>query len=171
MLGPIANFTVDEVLTSGVNAKMNPPLREEKDRKAIIEGLKDGTIDCLITDHAPHAKEEKAKGLATAPNGIIGFETALAAVITNLVKPGYVDYMDMVRFMSYRPAELLGLKTRGEISTGKIADLTIFDPNETYTYTEDMIVSKSKNTPWIGKELTGKVKYTVVGGRVVYSEN
>ncbi len=165
------SFTVDEVLTSGVNAKMNPPLREEKDRKAIIEGLKDGTIDCLITDHAPHAKEEKAKGLATAPNGIIGFETALAAVITNLVKPGYVDYMDMVRFMSYRPAELLGLKTRGEISTGKIADLTIFDPNETYTYTEDMIVSKSKNTPWIGKELTGKVKYTVVGGRVVYSEN
>ena len=130
------SFTVDEVLNSGVNAKMNPPLREEKDRKAIIEGLKDGTIDCLITDHAPHAKEEKNKGLKQAPNGIIGFETALPAVITNLIKTGYIDYMDMVRFMSYRPAELLGLKTRGEISVGKTADLTIFDPNEEYTYTE-----------------------------------
>ena len=165
------SFTVDEVLNSGVNAKMNPPLREEKDRLAIIEGLKDGTIDCLITDHAPHAKEEKAKGLASAPNGIIGFETALAVVITNLVKPGHINYMDMVRFMSYRPAELLGLTTRGEISEGKMADLTIFNPSEEYTYTEDMIVSKSKNSPWIGKKLTGKVKMTVVGGRIVYNED
>ena len=155
------SFTVDEVLTSGVNAKMNPPLREEKDRMAIIEGLKDGTIDAIITDHAPHSKEEKAKGLEQAPNGIIGFETAIPAVITNLIKPGHLDYIDMVRLMSYRPAEILGLKNRGEISTGKIADLTIFDPNETYTYTEDMIVSKSKNTPWIGKRLIGKVKYTI----------
>ena len=165
------SFTVDEVLTSGVNAKMNPPLREEKDRQAIIEGLKDGTIDCLITDHAPHAKEEKDKGLASAPNGIIGFETALPAVITNLLKPGYINYMDMVRFMSYRPAQLLGLNTRGEIVEGKTADFTIFDPNEEYTYTEDMIVSKSKNSPWIGKKLIGKVRYTVVGGRIVYKEN
>lgn len=165
------SFTVDEVLNSGVNAKMNPPLREEKDRQAIIKGLKDGTIDCLITDHAPHAKEEKAKGLATAPNGIIGFETALASFITNLIKPKLLNYMDMVRVMSYRPAELLGLKTRGEISDGKTADLTIFDPNEEYIYTEDMIVSKSKNTPWIGKKLTGKVKYTVVSGRIVYEDN
>ena len=163
------SFTVDEVLNSGVNAKMNPPLREEKDRQAIIQGLKDGTIDCLITDHAPHAKEEKARGLAAAPNGIIGFETALAAVITNLVKPGHVNYMDMVRFMSYRPAELLGLKTRGEISVGKTADLTIFNPDEEYIYTEEMIVSKSKNSPWIGKKLMGKVRYTVVGGRIVYT--
>ena len=163
------SFTVDEVLNSGVNAKMNPPLREEKDRQAIIKGLKDGTIDALITDHAPHAKEEKDKGLEKAPNGIIGFETALPAVITNLVKPGYVDYMDMVRFMSYRPAELLKLTTRGQIKEGYIADLTVFNPNDEYTYTEDMIVSKSKNSPWIGKKLTGRVKYTVVGGRVVYS--
>ena len=162
------SFTVDEVLNSGVNAKMNPPLREEKDRQAIIKGLKDGTIDALITDHAPHAKEEKAKGLASAPNGIIGFETALAAVITNLIKPGYINYMDMVRFMSYRPAELLGLTTRGEISVGKTADLTIFDPNDEYVYTEDMIASKSKNTPWIGKKLCGRVRYTVVSGEVKY---
>ena len=161
-------FTVEEVLESGVNAKMNPPLREEKDRQAIIEGIKDGTIDCIITDHAPHAKEEKAKGLATAPNGIIGFETALAATVTNLIVPGHIDYLDMVRVMSYNPAKLLKID-RGEIAEGKEADLTIFDPNKKYIYTEDMIVSKSHNTPWIGKELQGKVEYTLVSGRVVYA--
>ena len=160
-------FTVDEVLESGVNAKMNPPLREEKDRLAIIEGIKDGTIDCIITDHAPHTEEEKAKGLATAPNGIIGFETALGATITNLVVPGHIDYLDMVRVMSYNPAKLLKID-RGEIAEGKVADLTIFDPDREYIYIKEKIVSKSKNTPWIGKKLKGKVKYTIVSGRVVY---
>jgi len=160
-------FTVDEVLKSGVNAKMNPPLREEKDKKAIIEGIKDGTIDCIITDHAPHAEEEKAKGLAKAPNGIIGFETALGATITNLVEPGYISYLDMVRVMSYNPSKLLGID-RGEIAEGKVADLTIFNPNEEYVYLKENIVSKSKNTPWINKTLKGKVKYTLVSGRVVY---
>ena len=163
------SFTVDEVLTSGVNAKMNPPLREEKDRKAIIEGLKDGTIDCLITDHAPHAKEEKDKGLVSAPNGIIGFETALAAVITNLIKPGHINYIDAVRFLSYRPAQILGLDNRGQIKEGYKADFTIFNPDDEYVYTEDMIVSKSKNSPWIGKKLIGRVIYTIVDGRIVYS--
>ena len=161
------SFTVEEVLESGVNAKMNPPLREEKDRLAIIEGIKDGTIDCIITDHAPHTEEEKAKGLATAPNGIIGFETALGATITNLVEPGHISYKDMVRVMSYNPAKLLGID-RGEIAEGKVADLTIFDPNKEYVYTEDMIVSKSKNTPWIGKKIKGEVEFTIVSGRVVY---
>ncbi len=161
-------FTVDEVLESGANAKMNPPLREEKDKKAIIKGLKDGTIDAIITDHAPHAEDEKAKGLSGAPNGIIGFETALSATITNLVKPGYINYMDMVRLMSYSPAKLLNLENRGEVREGAIADLTIFDPNKEYTYTKEMIVSKSKNTPWIGKKLTGMVEYTMVSGRLVF---
>ncbi|MBP3596988.1 MAG: dihydroorotase [Clostridia bacterium] len=161
------SFTVEEVLNSGVNAKMNPPLREEKDKEAIIKGIQDGTIDSIITDHAPHTAEEKAKGLATAPNGIIGFETALAATITNLVKPGHISYLDMVRVMSYNPAKILGID-KGEILVGKDADLTIFDPNKKYTYTEEMIVSKSHNTPWIGKELEGQVQYTIVGGRIVY---
>ncbi len=163
------SFTVEEVLKSDVNAKMNPPLREEKDRKAIIEGIKDGTIDCIITDHAPHAEEEKAKGLAKAPNGIIGFETALGATITNLVEPGHISYLDMVRVMSYNPSKLLGID-RGEIAEGKVADLTIFDPNEEYVYLKENIVSKSKNTPWINKTLKGKVKYTIVSGRVAYKE-
>jgi dihydroorotase len=165
------SFTVEEVLTSGVNAKMNPPLREEKDKQAIIKGLKDGTIDAIITDHAPHAEEEKAKGLASAPNGIVGFETALSATITNVVKPGYIDYMDMVRLMSYRPAELLGLKDKGQIKEGYTADLTIFNPEKEYIYTKEIIVSKSKNSPWIGKKLQGEVEYTIVGGRVVYLKN
>ena len=160
-------FTQDEVLESGVNAKMNPPLREEKDRLAIIEGIKDGTIDCIITDHAPHTDEEKSKGLATAPNGIIGFETALGATITNLVEPGHISYLDMVRVMSYNPAKLLGID-RGVIAEGKVADLTIFDPNREYVFLKENIVSKSKNTPWINKKLKGQVRYTVVSGRVVY---
>lgn len=163
------SFTVEEVLKSDVNAKMNPPLREEKDKKAIIEGIKDGTIDCIITDHAPHAEEEKAKGLAKAPNGIIGFETALGATITNLVEPGHISYLDMVRVMSYNPSKLLGID-RGEIAEGKVADLTIFNPNEEYVYLKENIVSKSKNTPWINKTLKGKVKYTLVSGRVVYEK-
>ena len=146
---------------------MNPPLREEKDRQAIIEGLKEGTIDAIITDHAPHAEEEKAKGLETAPNGIIGFETALSAEIMNLVDAGYLSYLDLVKLNSYNPAKLLNID-RGTIEEGKVADITIFDPNETYTYTKEMIVSKSKNSPFIGKELKGKVKYTIVSGKIVY---
>ena len=192
------SFTVEEVLESGVNAKMNPPLREEKDRLAIIEGIKDGTIDCIITDHAPHAEEEKARGLAVAPNGIIGFETALGATITNLelikkypqldkkiegirdkkysgamltyinINNLYnINYLDMVRLMSYNPAKLLGID-RGEIAEGKVADLTIFDPNREYVFLKEKIVSKSKNTPWINKKLKGQVRYTIVSGRVVY---
>ncbi len=161
------SFTVDEVLTSGSNAKMNPPLREEKDKQAIIEGLKDGTIDVIITDHAPHSEEEKDRELSKAPNGIIGFETALASIVTNLIDKRLLTELDMVRLTSYNPAKLLKID-RGEIKEGKIADLTIYDPNEEYSYTKDMIVSKSKNTPFIGKKLKGKVKYTIVSGKIVY---
>lgn len=160
-------FTVDEVLTSGTNAKMNPPLREEKDRKAIIEGLKEGTIDCIITDHAPHSKDEKNQELSKAPNGIIGFETALSAEIMNLIDTKQINHFDLVRLTSYTPAKLLKID-RGTIEVGKIADITIYDENERYIYTEEMVVSKSKNSPFIGKELKGKVKYTIVSGRIVY---
>ena len=162
-------FTVDEVLTSGTNAKMNPPLRDEKDRQAIIEALKDGTIDAIITDHAPHSEEEKERELSKAPNGIIGFETALPAINTYLIDKNLLTEMDMVKLTSYNPAKLLNLD-KGEIKEGKIADLTIYDPEGSYIYTKDMIVSKSKNTPFIGKKLKGKVKYTIVNGNIVYKD-
>lgn len=164
------SFTVKEVLESGTNAKMNPPLREEEDKIAIIKGLQDGTIDAIITDHAPHAEEEKEKPLAEAPNGIIGFETALAASITNLIEPKYIGYLDLVRLTSYTPAQLLNLKTKGQLKQGYDADITIFDPNMEYVYEKQSIVSKSKNTPFIGKKLKGKVMYTIVGGRIVYEK-
>ena len=162
-------FTEEEVRKSGANAKMNPPLRREIDKQEIIKGLKDGTIDAIITDHAPHAKEEKDQELAKAPNGIIGFETALAATITALVDKGHLTYLDMVRLMSYSPAKLLEID-KGEIGVGKTADFCIFDPNKEYTYTEDMIVSKSKNTPFIGKKLKGQVNYTIVNGNIVFQK-
>lgn len=163
------SFTQEEVLKKGTNAKMNPPLREEKDKEEIIKGLQDGTIDCIVTDHAPHTQEEKNQELSKAPNGIIGFETALAATITNLVKPGKLTLLDVCRLMSYNPAKLLKIE-KGEIKEGKIADLTIFDKDCEYTYKIEDIVSKSKNTPFIGEKLTGKVKYTIVSGKVVYQD-
>ena len=164
------SFTVKEVLESGTNAKMNPPLREEEDRKAIIKGLQDGTIDAIITDHAPHSEEEKQKPLSQAPNGIIGFETALSASITNLIEPKHLSYLDLVRLTSYVPAKLLKLETKGQLKEGYDADITIFDPNLEYVYEKESIVSKSKNTPFIGKKLKGKVMYTIVGGRIVYEK-
>lgn len=164
------SFTEEEVLNSGVNAKMNPPLRKKDDMEEIIKAIQDGTIDCIITDHAPHAKEEKSQGLEKAPNGIIGFETALSATITYLIDKGYISYLDMVKLTSYNPAKILGVD-RGTIEKGKTADITIFDPNKEYIYTEEMIVSKSKNTPYIGKKLKGEVKYTIVKGKIVYKNN
>ncbi len=162
-------FTVEEVLKSGTNAKMNPPLREEKDRLEIIKGLKDGTIDAIVTDHAPHSEEEKAKDLTSAPNGIIGFETALSAEIMNLVDTGAISYLDLVKLTSYNPARLLNID-KGVLEEGKVADITIFDPNEEYAYTKNKIVSKAKNSPFIDKKIKGKVKYTIVNGNVVFSD-
>lgn len=162
-------FTQDEVLQSGTNAKMNPPLRTEDDKEEIIKGLQDGTIDAIITDHAPHSAEEKEKELSKAPNGIIGFETALAATITALVDKQKISYLDMVRLMSYGPAKVLNID-RGEIKQGAIADITIFDPNIEYVYTEESIVSKSKNTPFIGKKLKGQVRYTIVDGEIKFEK-
>ncbi|MCL2341710.1 MAG: dihydroorotase [Firmicutes bacterium] len=164
------SLTEEDVLECGANAKMNPPLRTKEDREAIIEAIKDGTVDSIITDHAPHTEEEKQQELSKAPNGIIGFETALPVTITYLVHKGHISYMDMVKLMSYNPAKILGID-KGVVDIGKIADITVFDPDAEYVYKKEDIVSKSKNSPYIGKKLKGKVRYTIVGGGLVYELN
>ena len=163
------HFTLTEeaVLTHGTLAKMNPPLRTEKDRQMIIEGLKDGTIDMIATDHAPHSKEEKEKPLTEAPSGIIGLETALALGITNLVKPGHLSMVQLMEKMSLNPAKLYRLPA-GRLEVGAPADLVLFDPDEEWVVKD--FASKSTNSPFVGETLTGKVKYTICGGKVVYHD-
>lgn len=163
------HFTLTEeaVLEHGTLAKMNPPLRTETDRLAIIEGLKDGTIDLIATDHAPHSIEEKAKPLAEAPSGIIGLETSLALGITSLVRPGHLTMMELLEKMTINPAQLYHLPY-GKITEDVPADLVIFNPEECWT--PETYLSKSCNSPFTGKELYGKVKYTICRGRVIYSD-
>ena len=166
------HFTLTEsaVLEHGAMAKMNPPLRTEKDRLGIIEGIKDGSIDMIATDHAPHSAEDKAvEHVWKAPSGIIGLETALALAVTNLVKPGHLTMVQLMEKMSLNPAKLYRFD-KGSVAEGADADLVIFDENERWTVTEDDIASKSHNTPFIGAELYGRVKYTICGGRIVYED-
>lgn len=158
-------LTEDAVLTYGTLAKMNPPLRTEKDRLAIIEGLKDGTIDLIATDHAPHSEEEKNKPLTEAPSGITGLETSLGLGITNLVRTGHLTLMELLEKMTWNPAALYHLPS-GSIEKGAPADLVIFDPDEKWT--ADTFLSKSSNTPFKGTELYGKIHYTICRGEVVY---
>lgn len=160
-------LTEDAVLEHGTLAKMNPPLRTESDRMAIIKGLKDGTIDLIATDHAPHSIEEKAKALPDAPSGIIGLETSLALGITSLVRPGHLTLMELLEKMTINPAELYHLPY-GRIEENAPADLVIFNPDECWTPTEYQ--SKSCNTPFTGQHLYGKVKYTICRGKLVYSD-
>lgn len=166
------HFTLTEsaVLEHGAMAKMNPPLRTEKDRLGIIEGIRDGSIDMIATDHAPHSAEEKAvEPVWKAPSGIIGLETALALAVTNLVKPSHLTMVQLMEKMSLNPAKLYRFD-KGSVAEGADADLVIFDENERWTVTEDDIASKSHNTPFIGAELYGRVKYTICGGRIVYED-
>lgn len=160
-------LTEDAVLTYGSLAKMNPPLRSEEDRMAIIEGLKDGTIDIIATDHAPHSREEKEKPLTEAPSGIIGLETALALGITTLVDKGYLTILELIDRMSTKPAGMYGLKA-GEIKMGNPADIVIFDPNEEWIVSD--FISRSSNSPFIDWRLKGRVKYTLCGGEIVYKD-
>ncbi len=160
-------LTDEAVLKYGTLAKMNPPLRSEEDRRAIIEGLADGTIDIIATDHAPHSKEEKDRSITAAPSGIIGLETSLALGITSLVRPGQLTMMQLLEKMTVNPARLYHLDA-GELKEGAPADLILFDPEEMWTPTE--YASKSSNSPFTGWELYGKIKMTVCGGNVVYQD-
>lgn len=161
------SLTEEAVLKHGTLAKMNPPLRTEEDRQALIQGLKDGSIDIIATDHAPHSTEEKAKGLKEAPSGIIGLETALSLGVTNLVRPGHLTMMELMEKMSLNPAKLYRIPFSG-IQMDSPADLVIFDPEETWTVGE--YVSKSVNSPFTGESLFGRVKYTICKGKIVYQD-
>lgn len=163
------HFTLTEeaAIAHGTLAKMNPPLREEADRMAIIRGLQDGTIDMIATDHAPHSAEEKAKPLTEAPSGIIGLETALSLGIRELVEPGYLTLMELLGKMSCAPAALYGLDA-GYLAENGPADLVIFDKDAAWKVKKDGFASKAANSPFIGEEMPGVVQYTICGGKIKY---
>lgn len=162
------SITEEAVLKHKTLAKMNPPVRTEKDKEKIIEGLKDNTIEIIATDHAPHSKEEKERELTKAPSGIIGLETSLALGVTNLVKKGHLTLLELLEKMTINPANFYKLDA-GTIEEGKFADLVIFDENEEWIVPEKF-ASKASNTPFIGEKLYGKVKYTICNGKIVYRD-
>lgn len=163
------HFTLTEkdVIRHGTMAKMNPPLRTMEDKKAIIEAIKDGTLDIIATDHAPHSEEEKAKPVTEAPSGILGLETAFALGVGELVEKNDMPLIDLIDRMSYGPAKMYGLDA-GYVKQDGPADLIIFDPNELWRV--ESFCSKSKNSPFLGNMVLGKIKKTICAGTVVYDD-
>ncbi|MBL4575655.1 MAG: dihydroorotase [Opitutaceae bacterium] len=161
------HLTDESLATYDTNFKMNPPLRTEADRQAIIEGIKDGTLDCVATDHAPHTNYEKDQEFDYAPFGIVGLETSLPITLEVLHREAAMSLSDTISLLTDKAAAVLNLEG-GNIKTGARADITIFDPDETRTVDPDKLLSKSKNSPWIGCEMKGRVKLTIVGGKIVY---
>lgn len=162
-------LTEEEVLKQGTMARVNPPLRTQRDVEGILEGLLDGTIDCIVTDHAPHSAEEKARPLTEAPSGMVGLETSLAVTLTALYHTGKMSLSDILRRMTAEPARILGVDM-GRLAIGADADILIFDPDEEWVVDPGQFASKGRNTPFGGHKLKGKVKYTIVGGTVVYQD-
>lgn len=163
------SLTEDIVPEKGSMARVNPPLRTKKDVEAIIEGLKDGTIDAIATDHAPHSAEEKARPLTEAPSGMVGLETALAVTLTYLYHTKQMHLSDIIRKMTLNPACILRIN-KGRLAIGGEADIVLFDPDEEWTVDPEQFASKGHNTPFAGMKLKGKVKYTIVDGRIVYQD-
>ena len=161
------SLTEDRVVGYDTNAKMNPPLRTQEDVEALRDAVKDGTIDMIATDHAPHHYDEKEREFADAPNGIIGLETALAVSVTNLVETGHIDFRTLVDKMSCAPAKLFGLPG-GTLAKGSVADVTIFDPARKWEVEPSAFLTKGRNTPYTGMRLTGRAVCTIVGGRLVH---
>ena len=164
-------FAATDALLEGgdANAKVNPPLREESDRLAMIEAIKDGTVDAIVTDHAPHAKHEKEGGLIGAANGISGIETSFALSYTTLVRSGAITLEKLSELMTANPAGIVGIEC-GALKEGALADITLVDLDAKYTIDKNKFFSKGKNTPFHGKEVYGKVRYTLVDGKIKYKE-
>jgi len=150
------------------NAKMNPPLRTEEDRQAVRLGLQDGTFDAIATDHAPHSILEKQVEFDRAANGIIGLETSLSLSLA-LIREGVINAARLVELMSSGPARILGV-AGGTLAVGDVADITVIDPERKFQFTEEGVVSQSKNSPFLGWRLQGKAVLTLLGGRVTYTE-
>lgn len=163
------SLTDEACLGYNTNAKMNPPLRTADDVEAIKEGLKDGTIDCIVTDHAPHHSDEKQCEFGYAKNGIIGLETSLGIGIKYLVKEGVLSMSELIEKMSLNPSRVLGI-SKGTLSTGRSADIVIFDPEKEWTVDVNEFHSKSKNSPYDGFKLYGKPEYVIVGGKIVINQ-
>ncbi|MBV9881239.1 MAG: dihydroorotase [Gemmatirosa sp.] len=161
------SLTEAEVERYNTNAKMNPPLRTADDVAALQEAVKDGTIDVVATDHAPHHDDEKQREFADAPNGIIGLETALAVLVTWLVRPGIIDYATLVDKMACAPARLFRLPG-GSLRRGTVADVTVFDPSREWVVDAAQFRTKGRNTPYAGRTLWGRATCTIVDGRVVH---
>ena len=161
-------LTDDEILGFNTLAKVNPPLREEEDRQAVIAAIADGTADCIVTDHAPHSKEDKDGGMYDSPNGISGLETSYAVSYTTLVEGGYITQERLTELMTYNPAKILGVEC-GRIEKGGLADITLVDNSKEFTVDPSTFASKGKNTPFAGKKYKGVVEYTIVGGVVKYA--
>lgn len=160
-------MTEDAIKEDDANYKMNPPLRSKADIDALCQGLSDGVMEAISTDHAPHGEEEKKKSIAEAPFGIVGSETAYALAVTHLVKKGYLTPMQLVERMSTSPHRILGVPG-GDLSIGMPADITIADMNSQYEIDKNTFISKGKNSPFHGHTVTGRVYYTIVGGNIVY---
>ena len=165
------HFTLTDAALEGYdpNAKVNPPLRTERDRAAVIAGLADGTIDAIATDHAPHAVEEKEVELVLAPPGLVGLETALSLAVTELVEPGHLGWKELFERMAAAPARILGLTEHGRIAVGRPANLVVIDPQASWTVDPRAFLSRSRNTPFAGRRLRGRVLWTVYDGAVTFA--
>jgi dihydroorotase len=161
------SLTDNEVEGYDTNAKMSPPLRSPVDVAAVQEAVRDGTIDVIATDHAPHHYDEKEREFADAPNGIVGLETALGVAVTSLLDAGVIDLPTLIERMSCAPARVMGLRA-GTLTRGAAADVTVLDPDRWWVVEPSHFVSKGRNTPYAGKELRGRAAYTIVGGEVVF---
>ncbi len=162
-------LTQEEVLRQGTMARVNPPLRTQADVDGIRAGLLDGTIDAIVTDHAPHTAQEKARPLPDAPSGMVGLETSLALALTGLYHTGLLPLARVLALMSASPAALLGLP-KGTLEVGRDADLVLFDPEEEWTIDKEQFVSKGRNTPFHGRTVRGRIKYTISQGKIIYME-